>query len=680
MTSPLVAEQQAFAQPIHRKALVIGVDGVRPDALRAANTPAIDGLIADGAASWSCLAEDITISGPCWSTVLTGVHRNKHLVTSNSFIPNALATYPHFFARLRGTGQTQGACADIRTASIAHWAPINNNILLGAADVIQSVATDDGVRDACRALLAADTTDLIFVHFDDVDYAGHASGFSPANPSYIAAIEQTDARIGIIVDAIESRPTYASEDWLILVTTDHGGSGTSHGQNIPEHRNVFMVVSGASTAAGTVIPGTITLADVAPTVLRFLGVQPDPAWGWDGVPVGLDMGSSPSEPVRCTVRRTLLSEDFESVPLGPSVNEAPAQGVWSGTPPLGWTVDDSGVPGVNNPAVGVTEWEGWAITRKDWWVSIAADQNRSQFTRGVGAVAVADPDEWDDRGTPSNLGPYNARLSTPAVSLLGVAPGSVRVRFDSSWRQEGLQRALLTARFDGGPAVTLLDWRSAAGPNFKPDATNESVSLGVPNPPGAQTMTLEFALLDAGNNWWWAIDHLVVEGACEASIASQPAPVTACDAGPASFAVAATGQGPFAYRWQWTPSNAPESWQDLVEGENGGGPGQRFIALGAASQSLTLRRAGSGDSLAAVGAVRCTIFDACGSLVSQPATLSVCPADFNCDGFLDFFDYDDYVNCFETGTCSDGTADFNGDGFVDFFDYDDFVAGFEAGC
>ena len=58
-----------------------------------------------------------------------------------------------------------------------------------------------------------------------------------------------------------------------------------------------------------------------------------------------------------------------------------------------------------------------------------------------------------------------------------------------------------------------------------------------------------------------------------------------------------------------------------------------------------------------------------------------CPADFNGDGFLDFFDYDDYVGCFETGNCPAGrTADFNGDGFSDFFDYDDFVAAFERGC
>ena len=62
-------------------------------------------------------------------------------------------------------------------------------------------------------------------------------------------------------------------------------------------------------------------------------------------------------------------------------------------------------------------------------------------------------------------------------------------------------------------------------------------------------------------------------------------------------------------------------------------------------------------------------------------TAAGCPADFNGDGFLDFFDYDDYVNCFETGSCPPGrTADFNGDDFADFFDYLDFVSGFEAGC
>jgi hypothetical protein len=68
-------------------------------------------------------------------------------------------------------------------------------------------------------------------------------------------------------------------------------------------------------------------------------------------------------------------------------------------------------------------------------------------------------------------------------------------------------------------------------------------------------------------------------------------------------------------------------------------------------------------------------------LVQVDPGTPACRADFNGDGFLDFFDYDDYVACFETGTCPPGKdADFNGDGFADFFDYDDFVSAFELGC
>jgi hypothetical protein len=58
-----------------------------------------------------------------------------------------------------------------------------------------------------------------------------------------------------------------------------------------------------------------------------------------------------------------------------------------------------------------------------------------------------------------------------------------------------------------------------------------------------------------------------------------------------------------------------------------------------------------------------------------------CIADFNGDSFVDFFDYLDYVTCFEGEGCPAGrSADVNGDDFVDFFDYADYVDAFETGC
>lgn len=64
-----------------------------------------------------------------------------------------------------------------------------------------------------------------------------------------------------------------------------------------------------------------------------------------------------------------------------------------------------------------------------------------------------------------------------------------------------------------------------------------------------------------------------------------------------------------------------------------------------------------------------------------PAGVPDCLADFNDDGFVDFFDYSDYVRCFESGRCVRGRdADVTQDGFIDFFDYEMYVDAFERGC
>ncbi len=60
--------------------------------------------------------------------------------------------------------------------------------------------------------------------------------------------------------------------------------------------------------------------------------------------------------------------------------------------------------------------------------------------------------------------------------------------------------------------MTLFFWDSAPGPNFKPDATNEHLTLSVHNPAGATSVRFTFALLNARNNWWWAVDNIDLTG------------------------------------------------------------------------------------------------------------------------------------------------------------------------
>jgi hypothetical protein len=247
------------------------------------------------------------------------------------------------------------------------------------------------------------------------------------------------------------------------------------------------------------------------------------AYGGDGQ-LELDFdGRNPGKTtLTATIEKTVLfEEDFEGLALGPNVDEALAgDAVWTDTPPDGWSID-SDIPGLGNPATdGVAEWAGWAFTDKEWWTQAAEDQDRSLFELGDGTIAVADPDEWDDADRlpiPISADPYDTWLSTPAIGISGCEPGTLQLKFDSSWRPEFddnyHQTANITASFDDGEPVVVMLWESDENSaNYKPYATNETVIVNLDNPEGAKSVVLTFGLFDAGNDWWWAIDNVEVSG------------------------------------------------------------------------------------------------------------------------------------------------------------------------
>ena len=133
----------------------------------------------------------------------------------------------------------------------------------------------------------------------------------------------------------------------------------------------------------------------------------------------------------------------------------------------------------------------------------------------------------------------------------------------------------------------------------------------------------------------------------------QPDSQIACPGGPATFSLHAAGYGPFTYQWRHGEPRVE------IPGQNG--------------PSYTIAHVTDTD----VDVYDCVVTNDCGSIICNPARLTICSADFNCDGALDFFDYDDFVIALESG---DPRADFNHDQTIDLFDYDAFVLAFEHGC
>lgn len=201
---------------------------------------------------------------------------------------------------------------------------------------------------------------------------------------------------------------------------------------------------------------------------------------------------------------------------------------------------------------GTTEWEEWAFATTDYW-TWADDQGRSEFTKGSGMIAIADPDEWDDLGDPDSIGTMNSQLNTPPMDVSSLAGMMATLKFDSSWRPEydnyANQSASVEVTFDGTTTMELLRWNSNeedtdpgeddsvdpdsgrrlnppgvghgvnADGETEPDsgilsnpAANETVMIDFEVPAGASSAAVSFNMFDGTNDWWWAIDNIEVSG------------------------------------------------------------------------------------------------------------------------------------------------------------------------
>ena len=286
---------------LQKKVLIIGIDGIRTDAFIQAQTPNLDALITNGIYSPNALNDDITISGPGWSAILCGVWSEKHLVTSNDFTINDYENYPSLFRH------AEEFDSNINTLSICHWDPINDYIIQNDVDFKLNVSTDAAVSSQAASYISSNDPDLIFLHFDDVDHAGHSFGFDPNVSQYMSAIETTDTHIIPIINAIEQRPNYANEDWLILVTSDHGGIGNSHGGTTIEEREVPFIASGNNVTTQLILKDSSLVSNNA---FNCLGVEPELTF--DGtndyleIPANplFDFGDNKDFTVECRVRTT----------------------------------------------------------------------------------------------------------------------------------------------------------------------------------------------------------------------------------------------------------------------------------------------------------------------------------------------------------------------------------------
>ena len=277
------------------KVLLIGIDGVRPDLLAEVSTPNIDALAATGWYTAVARTTTPSVSGPSWSSMLTGVWPEKHGVTNNNFTGRDYDTWPGFLTR------AEQERPELATFAAVDWLPlaqlpdggpvlsaaIDKRVTVDGYDLGWAQADGEVASRAVLHLVEADP-DAMFVYLGNPDETSHQHG--SIGTEYRDAIALADGHVGMLMDAVRVRRYVDNEDWLVLISTDHGRrEDGGHGGDSPEEMTTFILASGLGGGGGTAEwppPGPAFIVDVAVTALHHLGIEIDPAWGLDGRPLG----------------------------------------------------------------------------------------------------------------------------------------------------------------------------------------------------------------------------------------------------------------------------------------------------------------------------------------------------------------------------------------------------------
>ena len=253
--------------------VIVSIDGGKPAALKKSYMPHLNLITEEGSSTFK--AETIFPSStlPSHTSMLTGVSPRVHKITWNFWNPfRGPVEVPTIFSLAKAQRYSTALLA---TKEKFRHLEVRNSLNLFS---LRSQTALEVAREA-QSYLRSQKTRLTFIHMPDADKAGHSWGWE--SPQQIQALGNVDDALGIVLQTM--REVFAGKSYVLIVTADHGGSGTDHGSASPEDKLIPWIIWGTGVKKNYTITRNVSTMDTAATALWLLGV-PAPRY-WEGTPV-----------------------------------------------------------------------------------------------------------------------------------------------------------------------------------------------------------------------------------------------------------------------------------------------------------------------------------------------------------------------------------------------------------
>lgn len=260
------------APPGARRALLISVDGLRPDLILRARTPAMRSLMQRGSFTLWAATTAVSVTLPSHVSMLTGVPPAKHRIEWNRELPLARPVYPQrptLFEVAKKAGYTTAMAVGKSKLSLLAKPGTVDWSFAPEGDVTDSTVTDSVVR-----WIGAHRPQVLFVHLPGVDVSGHDHGWG--SREQLAAVESADRSIARMLEAL--RRLKLEDSTVVLVTADHGGAGHTHGPDDPRSRMIPWIIAGPGIRADVDLTSegeaNVRTEDTFATLCFLLGIPP----------------------------------------------------------------------------------------------------------------------------------------------------------------------------------------------------------------------------------------------------------------------------------------------------------------------------------------------------------------------------------------------------------------------
>lgn len=290
--------QQAKVMAKH--VIIVGVDGMSPDGVEHANTPVMDSLMRHGAFSLHARGVLPTVSSPNWESMISGASPAQHGVTTNEWerndrpYPPVVTGMEDIFPTIFGVLRQQKKDAEI--GAIYQWEGFGRLFEKSAVNYDKHGEDEFETAKLAAEYIKAKKPTFTFIHFDNVDDAGHSLGHG--SDGYYKAVERVDTLLGQIIQAAKDAGIY--DDMVLIVTADHGGIGYGHGGETLAELEIPFIVFGKGVKQGYEMNFPIYTFDNAATVTFVFGLQQPYAWigkpikaAFDGFDAPADSGTKP---------------------------------------------------------------------------------------------------------------------------------------------------------------------------------------------------------------------------------------------------------------------------------------------------------------------------------------------------------------------------------------------------